>query len=223
MPTNKQNKLRGFSPPTNYTDRATAAVGEVSTNFSGQRVSRGQRNESPRPWLDHSNYTWKRVEVTTLGGKCYVHNCFSVSCASRISTSISPRYLQQPLLRSSARVSLQQLCAYYRTPSGTWRSICLFKSYWLVLALKALPDKLMTKLREEDTTATRGNDDLKFWCDTEKVRTSSNVKGKWSDFRKTDIYDMLLRIAWRISSAEIRPRGHGDIQEGIYNHSQHKI
>jgi hypothetical protein len=28
-------KLRGFSPPANYTDRATAADGEVSANFSG--------------------------------------------------------------------------------------------------------------------------------------------------------------------------------------------
>jgi hypothetical protein len=26
-------------------------VGEVSANFSGQRVSRGQRNESPRPLI----------------------------------------------------------------------------------------------------------------------------------------------------------------------------
>jgi hypothetical protein len=28
-------KLRGFSPPANYTDRATAACCEVSVNFSG--------------------------------------------------------------------------------------------------------------------------------------------------------------------------------------------
>jgi hypothetical protein len=30
-----KTKLRGFSPPANYTDRATAAVDEVSANFSG--------------------------------------------------------------------------------------------------------------------------------------------------------------------------------------------
>jgi hypothetical protein len=33
-----------FSPHANYTDRATALVGEVSANFCGQKVSRGQRN-----------------------------------------------------------------------------------------------------------------------------------------------------------------------------------
>jgi hypothetical protein len=30
-----KNKLRGFSPQANYTDRATAVVGQVSANFSG--------------------------------------------------------------------------------------------------------------------------------------------------------------------------------------------
>jgi hypothetical protein len=35
-----RTKLRGFSPQTNYTDRATALVGEVSSNFAdrGRRV-----------------------------------------------------------------------------------------------------------------------------------------------------------------------------------------
>jgi hypothetical protein len=47
----QRNKLRGYSSPANYTDRATAAVGEVSANFSGQRVSRGHSNESPRPLI----------------------------------------------------------------------------------------------------------------------------------------------------------------------------
>jgi hypothetical protein len=52
-----KKKLQGCSPPANYIDRATAAcrrtplVGEVSANFTGQRVSRGQRNESPRPLI----------------------------------------------------------------------------------------------------------------------------------------------------------------------------
>jgi hypothetical protein len=35
-------KLRGFSPP---------LVGKVSANFRGYKVSRGQRNESPRPLI----------------------------------------------------------------------------------------------------------------------------------------------------------------------------
>jgi hypothetical protein len=30
-----KKKFRGFSPPANYTDRATAACREVSANFSG--------------------------------------------------------------------------------------------------------------------------------------------------------------------------------------------
>jgi hypothetical protein len=29
------NQLRGFSPRANYTDRATAAIGEVNVNFCG--------------------------------------------------------------------------------------------------------------------------------------------------------------------------------------------
>jgi hypothetical protein len=32
---NKQNKLHGLSLQANYTDRATAYVGEVSANFFG--------------------------------------------------------------------------------------------------------------------------------------------------------------------------------------------
>jgi hypothetical protein len=46
MPQNK--KLRGLSPQarTIPTERPPL-VGEVSANFSGWRVSRGQRNESP--------------------------------------------------------------------------------------------------------------------------------------------------------------------------------
>jgi hypothetical protein len=43
-----KSKLRGFSQQAYCTDRATADVGEVSVNFSGQRVPRGQRNEFPR-------------------------------------------------------------------------------------------------------------------------------------------------------------------------------
>jgi hypothetical protein len=41
-------KLRGLTPQTNYTDRATAAVGEVVPNFAGRGVLCGQRNGSPR-------------------------------------------------------------------------------------------------------------------------------------------------------------------------------
>jgi hypothetical protein len=33
--TTELNKLRGLGPRTNYTDRATALVGKVSTNFCG--------------------------------------------------------------------------------------------------------------------------------------------------------------------------------------------
>jgi hypothetical protein len=33
----KANKLRGLSPQANYTDRATAAVGEVVPIFAGRR------------------------------------------------------------------------------------------------------------------------------------------------------------------------------------------
>jgi hypothetical protein len=39
-----KTKLRGFSPQANYTDRATAAVGD-------RGVLRGQRNGSPRPLI----------------------------------------------------------------------------------------------------------------------------------------------------------------------------
>jgi hypothetical protein len=45
----KKNKLRGLSPQAKYTDRATAAVGEVVPTFAGRGVLRGQRNWSPRP------------------------------------------------------------------------------------------------------------------------------------------------------------------------------
>jgi hypothetical protein len=44
-----RTELHGLSPQENYTNRATAAVGEVSANFCKWRVSRGQRNGSPRP------------------------------------------------------------------------------------------------------------------------------------------------------------------------------
>jgi hypothetical protein len=46
---NKPKKnLRGLSPQANYTDRVTAAVGEVVPTFAGRGVLRGQRNEFPR-------------------------------------------------------------------------------------------------------------------------------------------------------------------------------
>jgi hypothetical protein len=44
-------KLRGLSPQANYTDRATAAVGEVVPTFADRGVLRGQRNGSPRPLI----------------------------------------------------------------------------------------------------------------------------------------------------------------------------
>jgi hypothetical protein len=44
-------KLRGLSPQANYTDRATAAVGEVVPTFADRGVLRGQRNEFPRPLI----------------------------------------------------------------------------------------------------------------------------------------------------------------------------
>jgi hypothetical protein len=47
----QQEKLRGFSPQANYTDEPPPLVGEVSANFSGQSVSRGQRNGSPSPLI----------------------------------------------------------------------------------------------------------------------------------------------------------------------------
>jgi hypothetical protein len=46
-----KTKLRGLSPQANYTDRATAAVGEVVPNFADRGVLRGQRNGSPRPLI----------------------------------------------------------------------------------------------------------------------------------------------------------------------------
>jgi hypothetical protein len=44
-------KLRGLSPQANYTNRATAAVGEVVPTFADRGVLRGQRNGSPRPLI----------------------------------------------------------------------------------------------------------------------------------------------------------------------------
>jgi hypothetical protein len=46
-----KNKLLGLSPQAKYTDRATVLAGEVSVNFSGWRMSRGQHNEYPRPLI----------------------------------------------------------------------------------------------------------------------------------------------------------------------------
>jgi hypothetical protein len=50
LPTLK-TKLRGLSPQANYTDRATAAVGEVMPTFADRGVLRGQRKGSPRPLI----------------------------------------------------------------------------------------------------------------------------------------------------------------------------
>jgi hypothetical protein len=47
----KKKKLRGLIPQENYTDRATAAVGEVLPTCAGRGVLRGQRNGSPRPLI----------------------------------------------------------------------------------------------------------------------------------------------------------------------------
>jgi hypothetical protein len=47
----KLTKLRGLSPQANYTDRATAPVGEVVLTFAGRGVLRGQRNGSTRPLI----------------------------------------------------------------------------------------------------------------------------------------------------------------------------
>jgi hypothetical protein len=49
--TTKKTKLRGLSPQANYTDRATAAVGEVVSTFADRGVLRGQRSGSPRPLI----------------------------------------------------------------------------------------------------------------------------------------------------------------------------
>jgi hypothetical protein len=46
-----KTKLRGSTPQANYTDPATAAVGEVVPTFAGRGVLRGQRNGSPRPLI----------------------------------------------------------------------------------------------------------------------------------------------------------------------------
>jgi hypothetical protein len=43
----KKKKLRGLSPQANYTEWATAVVGEVSASFTDRGVSRSQRGESP--------------------------------------------------------------------------------------------------------------------------------------------------------------------------------
>jgi hypothetical protein len=48
---NDKKKLRGLSPQAKYTDRATAAVGEVVPTFAGRGVLRGQGNGSPRPLI----------------------------------------------------------------------------------------------------------------------------------------------------------------------------
>jgi hypothetical protein len=45
---NKKTKLRGLSPQANYTDRATAAIGEVVPTFADREVLRGQPNEKLR-------------------------------------------------------------------------------------------------------------------------------------------------------------------------------
>jgi hypothetical protein len=51
MYTGYKKKLCGLSPQANYTDRATAAVGEVVPTFAGRGVLRSQRNGSPRPLI----------------------------------------------------------------------------------------------------------------------------------------------------------------------------
>jgi hypothetical protein len=45
--------LRGLSPRSNYTDRATAVLAKLVPTFVDRGVSRGQRNVLPRPysWL----------------------------------------------------------------------------------------------------------------------------------------------------------------------------
>jgi hypothetical protein len=45
-----RKNLRGLSPLANYTYRATPFVGEVSDNFCGERVPRGRRDGSVRPY-----------------------------------------------------------------------------------------------------------------------------------------------------------------------------
>jgi hypothetical protein len=50
MPYSSNKKLRGLSPQANYTTERPPLVREVSANIFGKRVSRGQRNGSPRPY-----------------------------------------------------------------------------------------------------------------------------------------------------------------------------
>jgi hypothetical protein len=57
-------------------------VGEVSANFSGKRVSRGQRNESPRPLISvtigkmTSYLIFKHMThiLTTVLNKCHIND-----------------------------------------------------------------------------------------------------------------------------------------------------
>jgi hypothetical protein len=44
-----KKELRGLSPRANYTDRVIAVVDEVSANFCGLSVTRGQRDGYLRP------------------------------------------------------------------------------------------------------------------------------------------------------------------------------
>jgi hypothetical protein len=53
-----KTKLRGLSPQANYTERPPL-VGEVSANFWGLRVLRGQRNEFPRPLISENAFSTK--------------------------------------------------------------------------------------------------------------------------------------------------------------------
>jgi hypothetical protein len=46
-----KNKLGGLVRQRTIPTKRPPLVGEVSANFSGQRVSRGQRNESPQPLI----------------------------------------------------------------------------------------------------------------------------------------------------------------------------
>jgi hypothetical protein len=47
----KKTKLRIFSPQATISTERPTLVGEVSANFYGWRMSRGQRNGSPRPLI----------------------------------------------------------------------------------------------------------------------------------------------------------------------------
>jgi hypothetical protein len=69
--TNKQsnnNKRRGFLVRTNYTERSTAATGEVVPTFAGQRVLRGERNESPRPLISLMTSPFPTTYETSCNG-----------------------------------------------------------------------------------------------------------------------------------------------------------